>query len=295
MWSGTHGSALGSGRARRILRSLFGTPLAGLGTAVVLVYLAAATGAPWLAPHDPLAQDLASALVPPGPGHPFGTDPLGRDLLSRVIAGARVDLAVAAGATGLAAALAVPLGLAAGYAGGILDRWVSAAAESALTFPTLLLAVVLVNLVGNSLATVIGAVAVTAAPALLRVVRSAVLQTAALEFVAAARAGGCGSVRIVFRHLLPNVIGQVAVSATLLASQALLTVTALGFLGLGVQPPTPEWGAMLARSRTYLGTAPFVMLFPGAAIGGLVLGLNVLGDALQDAFDPRGPLERAAF
>jgi peptide/nickel transport system permease protein len=281
--------------SRRLVRSLFATPLAAVGTAVVLVYLGVALAAPWLAPHDPLAQDLSAVLAPPGRSHPFGTDPLGRDLLSRVIAGTRVDLTITALGSGVAAAIAVPTGIAAGYARGALDRAVSAIADSALTFPTLLLAVVLVNLVGNSLGTVVGAVAVTATPALLRVVRGAVFQAATAEYVNAARAIGAGPTRIMYRHLLPNVVGQTAVYTTLLASQAVLTITALGFLGLGVQPPTPEWGAMLARSRTYLGTAPFVMFFPGLAIGGLVLGLNLLGDALQRAVDPRGALRRAAF
>ncbi len=259
----------------------------------MLVYLGVALGAAWLVPHDPLAQDLSAVLAPPGGSHPFGTDPLGRDLLSRVIAGTRVDLTITALGSGLAAAIAVPAGIAAGYARGALDRAVSAAADSALTFPTLLLAVVLVNLAGNSLGTVVGAVAVTATPALLRVVRAAVLQAATAEYVDAARATGAGPMRIMYRHLLPNVVGQAAVYTTLLASQAVLTITALGFLGLGVQPPTPEWGAMLARSRTYLSTAPFVMFFPGLAIGGLVLGLNLFGDALQRAVDPRGALGRA--
>ncbi|HYM91241.1 MAG TPA: ABC transporter permease [bacterium] len=286
---------MASGRARRFLRGLLGAPLAALGVGVVLAYIGVAGGAPWLAPYDPLVQDLSAALAPPSPAHPFGTDPLGRDLLSRVIAASRVDLTIAATGTGVASALAVPLGLASAYAGGAIDRAIAAALDSALTFPTLLLAVVLVNLVGNGLGTVIGAVAVTATPALFRVVRGAVLQIAVAGFVDSARAAGAGSLRIIWRHLLPNIVGQAAVYATLLASQAVLTVTALGFLGLGVQPPTPEWGAMLARSRTYLSAAPFVMLFPGLAIGGLVLGLNLLGDALQDALDPRGTLRRAAF
>ncbi len=284
-----------SGRNKRRLRGLFATPLGAVGTGVILSYIGIALAAPWLAPHDPLAQDLSAVLVPPGGSHLFGTDSLGRDLLSRVIAGTRVDLTITALGSGLAAAIAVPAGIAAAYVRGRVDRAISAVADSALTFPTLLLAVVLVNLVGNSLGTVIGAVAVTATPALLRVVRAAALQAVTVEYVDAARAAGAGAFRIMYRHLLPNIGGQAAVYATLLASQAVLTVTALGFLGLGVQPPTPEWGAMLAKSRTYLASAPFVMLFPGLAIGGLVLGLNLLGDALQDAVDPRERLGRAAF
>lgn len=295
MSCGILASAMRSGRPRWRLRGLFATPIGALGTGVILFYIGLALAAPWLAPHDPLAQDLSAVLVPPSGAHPFGTDSLGRDLLSRVIAGARVDLAIAALGSGLAAAIALPAGMTAGYVGGMVDRAISAVADSALTFPTLLLAVVLVNLVGNSLSTVIGAVALTAAPALLRVVRAAVLQAATVEYVEAARATGAGPARIMYRHLLPNIAGQTAVYTTLLASQAVLTVTALGFLGLGVQPPTPEWGTMLAKSRTYLGAAPFVMLFPGLAIGGLVLGLNLLGDALQDAAGPGARISRATF
>ena len=279
----------------RLVRSLLATPLAAVGTGVVLVYLGVALAAPWLAPHDPLAQDLSAVLAPPGGSHPFGTDPLGRDLLSRIIAGTRVDLTITVLGSSLAAAIALPAGITAGYVRGTVDRAVSAVADSALTFPTLLLAVVLVNFLGNSVGTIIGAIAVTTTPALLRVVRGATLQIATAEYVDAARVTGAGPVRIMSRHLFPNIAGQAAVYTALLASQAVLTVTALGFLGLGVQPPTPEWGAMLARSRTYLSTAPFVMLFPGLAIGGLVLGLNLLGDALQRAVDPRGALRRAAF
>ena len=281
--------------SRWLVRSLFATPLAAVGTGVVLGYLGIALAAPWLMPHDPLAQDLSSVLVPPGGPHPFGTDPLGRDLLSRIIAGTRVDLTITVVGSSLAAAIAVPAAITAAYVRGTVDRAVSAVADSALTFPTLLVAVILVNFLGNSMGTVIGAIAVTATPALLRVVRGAALQIATAEYVNAARATGAGPVRIMYRHLFPNIVGQAAVYTTLLASQAVLTVTALGFLGLGVQPPTPEWGAMLARSRTYLSTAPFVMLFPGLAIGGLVLGLNLLGDALQRAVDPQGSLRRAAF
>jgi len=280
---------------RRLFRGLCGTPLAAGGTGIVTLYLVVALTAPWLTPQSPLAQDLLAALAPPSPTHPFGTDSLGRDLLSRIIAGARVDIAITCAGTGIAAALAVPLGLTAGYFGGGIDRVISAATDSALTFPTLVLAIVLVSLVGSGLGTVIAAVAVTAAPALTRMVRATVLPLISTEFVDAARAAGAGPVWIAFRHLLPNAVGQATIYTTLLASQAILTVTALGFLGLGVQPPTPEWGSMLARSRTYLAAAPFVMVFPGAAIGGLVLGLNLLGDALQDVFDPRGSLRQSVL
>jgi len=273
--------------ARRVLRGLVSTPLAALGTGIVLLYLVCAAAAPGLAPQNPTAQDLSATLAPPGAAHPFGTDSLGRDLLSRVVVGARVDLTITLVGSAIAVLVAFPLGLTAGYLGGRVDRAIAAVVDSALTFPTLVLAIVLVSLVGNGLGTMIAAVAATTAPALARMVRGAVVNLATSEFVDAARASGAGVLRIVFRHLLPNVAGRAAVYATLLASQAILTITALGFLGLGVQPPTPEWGTMLANSRTYLAAAPYVMVSPGAAIAGLVLGLNLLGGALQQVFDPR--------
>jgi peptide/nickel transport system permease protein len=200
---------------------------------------------------------------------------------------ARVDLALVVLGIGVAVALALPLGLVAGYFRGPLDRAITALSDAVLTFPTLVLAVVLVSLFGAGLRGVVAAVGLTTAPALLRLIRALVLQTAALDFVDAARALGAGHAAILARHVVPNILGRGIVYTTLLGSHALLTVTALGFLGLGIQPPAPEWGNMLANARTYLATAPWLTLFPALAIVAFILGLNLLGEALRDLLDPK--------
>lgn len=258
---------------------------AGVGLVAGFLFLGAL--APWLHGRDPLEQDLTAFLEPPAATAWFGTDELGRDLLSRVVAAARADLLLVILGIGLAVALALPLGLLAGYFRGPLDRAVTALSDAVLTFPSLVLAVVLVSLFGAGLPGVVAAVGLTTAPALLRLVRSLVLQTAGQEFVDAARALGAGHAAILARHVVPAILGRGIVYTTLLGSHALLTVTALGFLGLGIQPPAPEWGNMLANARTYLGTAPWLIVFPAVAIVLVILGLNLLGEALRDWLDPK--------
>ena len=243
--------------------------------------------APWIVRRDPLEPDLAAFLRPPSVASWFGTDDFGRDLLSRVVLAARADLLLVVLGVALAVALGFPLGFVAGYVRGPVDRVVTALSDAALTFPTLVLAVVMVSLFGSGLAGVVAAVGLTTAPALLRLVRALVLQTAAFDFVDAARALGAAHGAILGRHVLPNVLGRGIVYTTLLGSHALLTITALGFLGLGIQPPAPEWGNMLATARTHLATAPWLTLFPALAIILVVLGLNLLGEALRDALDPK--------
>jgi ABC-type dipeptide/oligopeptide/nickel transport system permease subunit len=272
---------------RRRARRLLATPAVAGGLALIVAVLAIGAIAPWLAGRDPLEQDLAEFLQPPSAARWFGTDDLGRDLWSRVIVAARADLALVVLGIGVAVVLALPLGLVAGYFRGPLDRAITALSDAVLTFPTLVLAVVLVSLFGAGLRGVVAAVGLTTAPALLRLIRALVLQTAALDFVDAARALGAGHVAILARHVVPNILGRGIVYTTLLGSHALLTVTALGFLGLGIQPPAPEWGNMLANARTYLGTAPWLTLFPALAIVAFILGLNLLGEALRDLLDPK--------
>jgi len=242
---------------------------------------------PWLVRRDPLEQDLSAFLRPPSVSLWFGTDDLGRDLWSRVVLAARADLLLVVLGVALAVALALPLGLAAGYWRGPVDRVVTALSDAALTFPSLVLAVVLVSLLGSGLSGVVAAVGLTTAPALCRLVRALVLQTTACDFVDAARALGAAHGAILGRHVLPSVLGRAIVYTTLLGSHALLTITALGFLGLGIQPPAPEWGNMLAAARTYLATAPWLTFFPALAIVLVILGLNLLGEALRDALDPK--------
>jgi peptide/nickel transport system permease protein len=262
-------------------------PAMAAGVVLVVAYLLVGLLATSIAPHDPNEQDLLASLQPPSAAHWFGTDDLGRDLASRVIVAARIDLAIVALGILLAMAVAVPVGLAAGFMRGRTDRLLMSISDSALTFPSLVLAVVLVSLFGAGLQSVIIAVGLTAAPALARLIRSLVLTTADLEYVDAARALGAGSIRLIRRHIVPNIAGRVIVYTTLMGSYGMLTVTALGFLGLGVQPPAPEWGNMLATTRTYLATAPWLLAAPGTAIILFIFGLNLLGDALRDLFDPK--------
>ncbi len=272
-----------SKRLARLLR----VPAMAAGIVLVTGYIFLGASAPWVAPYDPTAQDLAVALQPPSSRHWLGTDDLGRDLASRVIVAARVDLAVVVLGVALATAIALPMGLAAGFARGKTDRVLMGASDAALTFPSLVLAVVLVSLFGAGLQSVILAVGLTTAPALARLVRGLVLTTAQAEYVDAARALGAGPLRVIGRHILPNVAGRGIVYTTLMGSYAMLTVTALGFLGLGVQPPTAEWGNMLATTRTYLATAPWLLAAPGVAIVLFIFGINSLGDALRDLLDPK--------
>jgi len=258
-----------------------------VGLILVGGYILLGVIAPWVAPHDPNEQDLLTSLQPPSAAHWFGTDDLGRDLASRVIVAARADLMIVVVGIALALFIAIPVGLVAGFAGGRADRLLMSLSDAGLTFPALVLAIVLVSLFGAGLQSVIIAVGLTTAPALARLIRSLVITTAGAEYVEAARALGGGPLRLIRRHILPNIAGRVIVYTTLMGSYAMLTVTALGFLGLGVQPPAAEWGNMLATTRTYLATAPWLLAAPGTAIILFIFGLNLLGDALRDLFDPK--------
>ncbi len=270
-------------RAGRLLR----VPSIAAGLGLVAGFVLLGFFAPWIAPHDPTAQDLMAVLQPPSAAHWFGTDDLGRDLASRVIVAARADLTIVILGIGLSLAIAVPVGLIAGFIGGHTDRVLIGISDAALTFPSLVLAIVLVSLFGAGLQSVIVAVGLTTAPALARLIRSLVLTTVGADYVEAARAIGASPVRLIRRYILPNIGGRVIVYTTLMGSHAMLTVTALGFLGLGVQPPAAEWGNMLATTRTYLATASWLLLAPGSAIVLFIFGLNLLGDGLRDLFDPR--------
>jgi peptide/nickel transport system permease protein len=249
---------------------------------------------PWaLAPFEPAAQDTAQRLRPPlwrdaaGRRHLLGTDHLGRDILSRVIHGARVSLVIAVAAVGIAASLGLALGLAAGYFGGWVDDTVMRAADVLLALPFILLAIALVAVLGPSLATLMGVLGVTGWVATARVVRAQALALRAREFVEAARALGAGHPRILLRHLLPNALAPATVIAALEVGRMILLESALSFLGLGAPPPTPTWGGMLADGRVYLATAWWLATFPGLAILLTVLGVNLVGDWLRETFDPR--------
>ncbi len=259
-----------------------------LGLALVAIVAAAALLAPWLAPHDPVRGDLRAAyLLPPGGGHPLGTDSQGRDVLSRVLFGARVSLVVGLVSQTVAAVLGVSAGLVSGYYGRWVDAVVMRLADVTLAFPTLLLLIAIAAAVDPSLVVVFAVIGVVGWAAMARLVRSQVLVLRGADYVVAARALGAPGRRLLWRHLLPNVRGQVIVAATLGAAGAMMAEAALSFVGLGVKPPTPSWGAMVADGRDLLRVAPWVSLAPGVALGLTVLGFNLVGEAVRETVDRR--------
>lgn len=269
------------------LRRLLRDRLALTGFLIVGVLAVVAITAPWLAPHDPTAVQPALRLAGSSFEHPLGTDALGRDLLSRLLAGARWSLGTAALATVSVVVIGVIVGLVAGYYGGVIDAIAMRIVDALLAFPTLLLTLAIVGTIGPGLRGVfLGLVAVAWAD-YARVVRGSVLAVREREYVEAARAAGATDRRLLVRHVLPGVLSPVMVLATLEMGQLVLALSGLSFLGLGAQPPTPEWGAMLNDGRTYFLTTPGLMLYPGIAISLAVLGLNLLGDGLRDVLDPR--------
>ena len=275
-----------AGRRYRTLRSLVGEPVAAAGLAMVALYVAVALGVGLLPLRDPLAVS-ASRLAAPSAAFPFGTDALGRDLLSRVLFGARLSMEVAVLSVAAASVVGGTLGLAAGYAGGWLDLAVGRVMDVFFAFPTILLALGIVAALGPDPTNVILAIAVVYTPIFARVVRAPVLGLKALDFVLAARAVGARPVRIVLRHIAPNLLSTLVVQISLALSWAVLTEGALSFLGLSAQPPAPSWGVMLSEGRQYLEFATHLAVFPGLAIMIAVLGFNLLGDGLRDALDPR--------
>jgi len=252
----------------------------------VLLFLVAIFG-PSLAPYSPAVQDYDHILERPNPLHWMGTDNLGRDIFSRILHGARLSLFVAFGGVIGGALIGIPLGLVTGYYGGWLDVIVMRVMDVLLAFPGILLAIGIIALLGPGLSNVVVAIIVYGIPILARLVRASTLQIKARDFVEAAKASGSSDLYILWRHILPNVFAPVLVMLTIRAGQAILIASALSFLGLGAVPPTPEWGAMLADGRSYITTYPHVALFPGLAIFITVLGLNLLGDGLNDMLDPR--------
>jgi peptide/nickel transport system permease protein len=268
---------------KRLFRNFAFAAGALLTIALVLVALAA----PLLAPFDPNAQDTIRRLEAPSRQHPLGLDDLGRDVLSRVIFGARVSLRVGFSVVLIASAIGIALGSIAGYFGGAIDVTIMRICDILLAFPGILLAIALVAVLGPSLNNVILALATIGWVGYARLVRGQVLKVREMEYVTAAKALGARSPRVIALHVLPNVINPVIVMATLGLAGAILAEAALSFLGLGVQPPTPSWGSMLTSGRQYLGIANHLAIYPGIAIMLAVMGLNFLGDGLIDALDPK--------
>jgi peptide/nickel transport system permease protein len=266
-------------------------PTAVTGLGVLIVMVAAALAAPLVAPYDPLEQNMADFLVGPGPSHWFGTDQFGRDIFSRVVWGGRLTLQVGVIAVAISGTAGLALGLLAGYHGGWVDAVTMRLIDLLLAFPSMLLALGVVAVLGGSLANVMIAVGIAGVPQFTRVVRAAVLGARALPYVEAARGVGCPDRTIVWRHILPNVLAPALVLATTGGAAAIITGAALSFLGLGVRPPSPEWGAMLSTGREFLRHAPWMSIFPGLAIMLAVISINVVGDRLRDVLDPRLRLE----
>ncbi len=255
--------------------------------------VAAAAVGPALTPHDPVRQDLGRRLLPPAwvsggtAAHPLGTDQLGRDVLARLLYGARTSLVIALSSAALSAAVGTALGLAAGYYGGLAERAIMRLADIQFSFPFILLVITLIAVLGPSLGSVVLALGLGGWATYARVVRAKVLSLKNLEFVAAARCLGASNLRILSRHIFPGTVGPLSVIATYSVGQMLVFAAALDFLGLGVQPPTPAWGTMLADGLVYLDTAWWLNLFPGLALVLIVLGLNLVGDAIRAVADAR--------
>jgi len=258
-----------------------------LGALIVGVALLTAIVGPAIAPFDPAAQTLALRLAAPSFSHPFGLDELGRDILARVLAGARISFLVGFTVVIVSAAIGTLLGAVAGYVGGRVDDVISRVIDTLLAFPGLLLAIALVAVLGPSLVNVLFALTIIGWVGYARLVRGQVLRAREFEYVEAARALGASTTRILWKHVIPTAIPVVVVQATLGMAGAIIGEASLSFLGLGVQPPTPSWGTMLNGGRAHILDAPHLTLFPGLAIALLVLGLNFLGDGLRDRIDPR--------
>ena len=275
-------------RRRRLMRRrLLRRPFAIAGFAVAAAFALAAVLAPWVAPYSASATDFNAVLAHPSSQHLLGTDELGRDILSRVIWGARASMQAGVLATLLAMAIAVPIGLVAGYYRGWIDPVISRLTDVALAFPFVLLAVGLAAILGPSLLNATLALGITAAPILIRVARGETLALREEDYVRAAVANGASDAVILFRHIVPNMASTLLVQGTVTIPMAIIGEAVLSFLGLGVQPPTPSWGVMLSEAQSYLSQAPRLAVYPGLAIFLCSLSFNLLGDGLRDVLDPK--------
>jgi peptide/nickel transport system permease protein len=256
------------------------------GLVLVLVLALSALAAPWLTRADPLETDPSNTFSQPSWQHPMGTDNIGRDVWARFLYGGRVSLLVGVVAMVISSTLGTLAGIASGYYGGWLDSILSWLAEVLMAFPGILLAMAVIAILGPGLMNVIVAVGIGSIPSFMRISRSTVLQARQLAYVEAAQAIGCRPARIMFRHILPNILRPLVMLATLGVGGAILDGAALSFLGLGAQPPSPEWGAMLSAGRGFLAQGWWISVFPGIGIFLTILGINLLGDGLNDVFDP---------
>jgi len=273
--------------ARRALRRLMRRRGAMVGLALVLLFVVIALLAPWISPHDPLETSWSAVRKAPGGAYLFGTDEIGRDVLSRVIWGARASLLAGLVSVCISLSFGVPIGLAAGYIGGWVDALISRITDAMLSCPFLILAIALAAFLGPSLTNAMIAIGIAATPVFIRLTRAQVLSVKVEDYVEAARAVGNSHLRIALRHILPNVVAPLIVQATLAIAAAVIAEASLSFLGLGQQPPAPSWGSMLNTAKNYIENAPWMAVWPGLSIFLLVLSFNLLGDGLRDALDPR--------
>ena len=272
---------------RRALRRLVRRRAAVAGLAVVLIFAALAILAPLVSPYDPLATNWALVRKPPSALHPFGTDEIGRDVLARIIWGSRASLLAGLVSVSLALTAGVPIGLVSGYAGGIIDGVLMRLIDAMLAIPFLVLAIALAAFLGPSLTNAMIAIGISQTPIFARLTRGQVMSVKHEDYIEAARALGNPHRRILLRHIFPNIVPPLMVQATLAAAAAIIAEASLSFLGLGQQPPDPSWGSMLNTAKNFLSQAPWMALWPGMGIFLLVLSLNLFGDGLRDALDPR--------
>jgi peptide/nickel transport system permease protein len=273
--------------SRRALRRLMKRKGAVLGLIVIAMFIALALFAPLIAPYDPIATSWTLVRKPPSALHWFGTDDLGRDVLARVIYGTRASLLAGAISVGIALCVGVPLGLLSGYRGGFIDALISRMTDAMLACPSLILAIAFAAFLGPSLGNAMIAIGITATPIFVRLTRAQTMNVKVEDYVEAARAIGNPRWRIALFHILPNILPALLVQATLSIATAIIAEAALSFLGLGQQPPAPSWGSMLNAAQRFLTSAPWMAIWPGLAIFLVVLSLNLVGDGLRDALDPR--------
>lgn len=260
---------------------------------IVSILFGLGVTAAWLAPYDPLLSDIGIARQGPSALHWLGTDEIGRDILSRLLHGAGLSLRVGLLAVLVGTGVGVPLGALSGYYGGVFDLAAQRLVDTLQAFPGILLALLVTAVAGPSLELTIAVLGILTIPVYTRLVRASVLQVKQLSYVEAARSVGCREARVIVRHVLPNSLAPVIVQSSLQFALSVLLLAGLGFLGLGAQPPTPEWGSMLAQGRVYLRSSPHVVIFPSLVISVTVLALNLVGDALRDALDPRAVYEKS--
>jgi peptide/nickel transport system permease protein len=272
---------------QRALKRLVRRRGAMVGLALVAFFVAMALLAPWISPHDPLATSWSEVRKAPSAQHWFGTDEIGRDVLARVIWGARASLLAGIVSVSISLAIGVPVGLAAGYLGRWTDMLISRVTDAMLACPFLILAIALAAFLGPSLTNAMIAIGIAATPIFIRLTRAQVLAVKVEDYIEAARAVGNSHLRIALRHIFPNVVAPLIVQATLAIAAAVIAEASLSFLGLGQQPPAPSWGSMLNTAKNYVENAPWMAIWPGVSIFLLVLSFNLLGDGLRDALDPR--------